>query len=70
VKLHSKIDSLTEPVDSLFHFTIPEAHRQRLLHGLDAIGETLLHDEAITRHEQHLPTWVTTANLDLDRRDM
>jgi 3-isopropylmalate/(R)-2-methylmalate dehydratase small subunit len=70
VKLHSQIDSSSEPVDSLFRFTIPEAHRHRLLHGLDAIGETLLHDQAITRHEQHLPSWVTTANLDLDRRNM
>ena len=44
VKLHGHIDSSTEPVDSLFHFTIPEAHRHRLLHGLDSIGETMLHD--------------------------
>jgi 3-isopropylmalate/(R)-2-methylmalate dehydratase small subunit len=70
VKLHSHFDSTSEPVDSLFHFEIPEAHRHRLLHGLDSIGETLLHDHAIIRHEQHLPPWVSTANLDLDRRDM
>jgi 3-isopropylmalate dehydratase small subunit len=57
-------------VDSLFHFETPEAHRQRLLHGLDSIGETLLREQAITRHEQHLPAWVGTANLDFDRRDM
>lgn len=70
VKLHSQIDTSSEPVDSLFHFTIPEAHRHRLLHGQDSIGETMLHDQAITRHEERLPAWVATANLDLDRRDM
>jgi 3-isopropylmalate/(R)-2-methylmalate dehydratase small subunit len=70
VKLHSHFDPSSEPVDSLFHFETPEAHRQRLLHGLDSIGETLLREQAITRHEQHLPAWVGTANLDFDRRDM
>jgi 3-isopropylmalate/(R)-2-methylmalate dehydratase small subunit len=70
VKLHSQPDSSTGGVDSLFRFEIPENHRHRLLHGLDAIGETLLHEQAITRHEQRLPAWVTAANLDLDRRDM
>ena len=70
VKLHSPSEGCSEPVDRRFAFEIPEAHRHRLLHGLDSIGETLLHDDAITRHEQHLPPWVTTANLDLDRRDM
>jgi 3-isopropylmalate/(R)-2-methylmalate dehydratase small subunit len=70
VKLHSHLDSTSEAVDGLFRFEIPEAQRHRLLHGLDSIGETLLHDAAIARHEQHLPPWVSTANLDLDRRDM
>ena len=31
-------------VDTRFDFEIPEAHRHRLLHGLDSIGETLLHE--------------------------
>ena len=70
VKLHSDSDVASGAVDSLFTFEIAEAHRHRLLHGLDSIGETLLHDQAISRHEQHLPPWVATANLDLDRRDM
>jgi 3-isopropylmalate/(R)-2-methylmalate dehydratase small subunit len=42
-----------------FAFEIPEAQRHRLLHGLDAIAETLLHDSAISRYEQQLPSWVT-----------
>jgi 3-isopropylmalate/(R)-2-methylmalate dehydratase small subunit len=59
IKLHSYVDSSSEPVDSVFHFEIPEAHRHRLLHGLDSIGETLIHEQAITRHEQRLPLWVS-----------
>jgi 3-isopropylmalate/(R)-2-methylmalate dehydratase small subunit len=42
-----------------FPFQIPESHRQRLLHGRDAIGETLLHDPSIRRHEAAIPSWVT-----------
>jgi 3-isopropylmalate/(R)-2-methylmalate dehydratase small subunit len=70
VKLHSHSDVASEAALGLFAFEIAEAHRHRLLHGLDAIGETLLHDQAISRYEQHLAPWVATANLDLDRRDM
>jgi 3-isopropylmalate/(R)-2-methylmalate dehydratase small subunit len=44
---------------SRFTFEIPESHRHRLLHGLDAIAETLLHDRAICRHEQAMPIWLT-----------
>jgi 3-isopropylmalate/(R)-2-methylmalate dehydratase small subunit len=58
VKLHTPSDTSSEPVDTRFEFQIPEAHRHRLLHGLDSIDETLLHGDAITRHEQRLPPWV------------
>jgi 3-isopropylmalate/(R)-2-methylmalate dehydratase small subunit len=58
VKLHTQPDASGETVDTHFKFQIPEAHRQRLLHGLDSIGETLLHGEAISRHERHMPSWV------------
>jgi 3-isopropylmalate/(R)-2-methylmalate dehydratase small subunit len=58
VKLHTQTDAYGEPVGTRFEFKIPEAHRQRLLHGLDSIGETLLHSDAITRHEQRLAPWV------------
>jgi 3-isopropylmalate/(R)-2-methylmalate dehydratase small subunit len=40
-------------------FEIPEAQRHRLLNGLDAVAETLLHEASIARHEQHAPAWVT-----------
>jgi 3-isopropylmalate/(R)-2-methylmalate dehydratase small subunit len=43
-------------------FEVPEAQRQRLLKGLDAIAETLLHDAAIRRHEQQSPAWITPAS--------
>ncbi len=46
-----------------FTFQIPESHRHRLLYGLDAIAETLLHDPAISRYEQQLPPWITPANI-------
>jgi 3-isopropylmalate/(R)-2-methylmalate dehydratase small subunit len=41
-----------------FKFEIPETHRQRLLQGLDAIGETLLLESAITRYEDRLSDWI------------
>jgi 3-isopropylmalate/(R)-2-methylmalate dehydratase small subunit len=44
--------------DRIFHFEVPEANRQRLLRGLDAIAETLLNEEAIARHERSAPAWV------------
>jgi 3-isopropylmalate/(R)-2-methylmalate dehydratase small subunit len=58
VTLHSAGAASAEPDKGRFRFEIPEAQRHRLLHGLDSIGETLLHDQAITRHEQGLPAWV------------
>jgi 3-isopropylmalate/(R)-2-methylmalate dehydratase small subunit len=59
VKLHSHKVGSTEPLDTRFEFEIPEAHRHRLLHGLDPIGETLILEPAISRHEQLLPPWIT-----------
>jgi 3-isopropylmalate/(R)-2-methylmalate dehydratase small subunit len=42
-------------------FEIPEAQRHRLLNGLDAVAETLLHEPAIAAHERSIPTWITPA---------
>jgi 3-isopropylmalate/(R)-2-methylmalate dehydratase small subunit len=39
-------------------FEVPEAQRHRLLNGLDAIGETLLHEAAIAAHERAAPAWI------------
>ena len=40
-----------------FGFHVPETERHRLLNGLDAIAETLLHDGAIRDHERLAPVW-------------
>jgi 3-isopropylmalate/(R)-2-methylmalate dehydratase small subunit len=40
-----------------YRFEIPEAQRHRLLRGLDAITETLIHDADICRYEQQSPGW-------------
>jgi 3-isopropylmalate/(R)-2-methylmalate dehydratase small subunit len=39
-------------------FEVPETYRQRLLQGLDAIAETLIHEPAIKSYEDHAPTWL------------
>jgi 3-isopropylmalate/(R)-2-methylmalate dehydratase small subunit len=44
--------------DVTFAFEVPEIQRHRLLKGLDAIAETLLHDDGIRRHEQQAPAWM------------
>ncbi len=46
-----------------YRFDVPEAHRHRLLNGLDAIGETLLHEAEIRDHEANRPHWITPAPL-------
>ena len=42
-------------------FQIPETRRERLLQGLDAISETLLHDAAISGYETKAPAWLQPA---------
>ncbi|MGZ3390034.1 MAG: 3-isopropylmalate dehydratase small subunit [Isosphaeraceae bacterium] len=44
-----------------YRFDVPEAQRHRLLNGLDAIAETLLHEAEIRSHELHSPSWITPA---------
>ncbi len=44
--------------ESQYQFDVPEAHRHRLLKGLDAIGETLLHESEIRNHELLSPNWI------------
>ncbi len=40
-----------------FGFHVPEKERHRLLNGLDAIAETLLHEGAICNYERLAPIW-------------
>jgi 3-isopropylmalate/(R)-2-methylmalate dehydratase small subunit len=44
--------------DPRFPFEVPESHRRRLLRGLDAIAETLLHEAEIHRYEQGAAAWL------------
>jgi 3-isopropylmalate/(R)-2-methylmalate dehydratase small subunit len=58
VTLHAgRIESTGKP-GRRFTFEIPTSHRNRLLNGLDAIAETLLHDADIRRYEQEMPAWI------------
>ncbi|WP_152051886.1 3-isopropylmalate dehydratase small subunit [Tautonia marina] len=41
-------------------FDVSEGDRHRLLLGLDAIGETLQHDNQITSYEQQAPAWAAS----------
>ncbi|AWL11286.1 3-isopropylmalate dehydratase [Saliniradius amylolyticus] len=43
--------------DKTFEFDIKEHHKYKLLNGLDAIGETLQHAEAIDSYEPGIPAW-------------
>jgi len=59
VTLEHKGSGAAQQPPGRFAFEVPESHRHRLLHGLDAIALTLLHDPAISRYEQQLPAWIT-----------
>jgi len=58
IALHRPEGDRSQPSAPRFSFEIPESQRKRLLQGLDAIAETLLHDPEIRRHEQGAPSWV------------
>jgi 3-isopropylmalate/(R)-2-methylmalate dehydratase small subunit len=59
VDLEAQTIHLADPTGSrlIRGFAVPESQRQRLLQGLDAIGETLLHAEAIAGYERTAPPW-------------
>jgi 3-isopropylmalate/(R)-2-methylmalate dehydratase small subunit len=62
IDLERQTVTLHEPKasDSVFHFEIPADTRQRLLNGLDAIGQTLQnHGDAITRVERDAAPWAS-----------
>jgi 3-isopropylmalate/(R)-2-methylmalate dehydratase small subunit len=58
VTLHHVANDPSGQRELRYAFQIPESHRKRLLQGLDAIAETLLHEPEIRRHEQHAPAWL------------
>jgi 3-isopropylmalate/(R)-2-methylmalate dehydratase small subunit len=63
VTLEHEVNRAADQPRTRFAFEIPESHRHRLLNGLDAIALTLRHDPAISRHEQHLPSWITPGEV-------
>jgi 3-isopropylmalate/(R)-2-methylmalate dehydratase small subunit len=56
IALHPDGDATSQP-ERTFSFRVPESHRHRLLQGLDAIAETLVHEPEIYRYEQAAPAW-------------
>jgi 3-isopropylmalate/(R)-2-methylmalate dehydratase small subunit len=57
ITLHRAGD-VSQQAGRQFHFEIPEAQRHRLLEGLDAIAETLIHEPEIQGYEQQSPAWI------------
>ncbi|MCL1095883.1 3-isopropylmalate dehydratase small subunit [Shewanella kaireitica] len=49
--------TVTSPSGAVFNFEIAESARHNLLNGLDAIGLTLAHADAISHYEANLPSW-------------
>ncbi len=58
ITVHRAGDAATA-AEPRFSFQVPESHRHRLLHGLDAIAETLGHEAGIQRYERAAPAWAT-----------
>ena len=58
ITLHRPEAGPPEEPEPRFPFEVPESHRQRLLRGLDAIAETLLHEGEIQHYEQAATAWL------------
>jgi 3-isopropylmalate/(R)-2-methylmalate dehydratase small subunit len=58
VTLHLLGAGSADPTSARFKFEVPESYRHRLLNGLDAIAETLVHESDITRHEKNASAWL------------
>jgi 3-isopropylmalate/(R)-2-methylmalate dehydratase small subunit len=58
VQITANLQEQTVNVNDLsFGFNIAEQHKNNLLKGLDAIGQTLELDNEITEFENNLPEW-------------
>lgn len=60
VSLQNRTISLPDATTYLFH--IDDVTRQRLLAGLDAVGETLKYADAIAAYEAHRPSFLPTTS--------
>ena len=58
ITLHQPDAGSAKSPTTKFDFEIPETYRHRLLHGLDAIAETLLQDAKIKKYEQNAQAWL------------
>ncbi|MBF7074831.1 3-isopropylmalate dehydratase small subunit [Glaciecola sp. MH2013] len=59
VEFHIDLESQSVVVGSLsFTFDIAEHHKQNMLKGLDAIGQTLEYDTSISQFEAARPQWL------------
>ncbi len=58
ISLHQHDAGSADSPETILDFEIPETYRHRLLHGLDAIAETLLKDAKIKKYEQHAQAWL------------
>ncbi len=58
ITLHQKDAGSASSPATRFEFEVPATYRHRLLHGLDAIAETLLQDAKIKKYEQHAQAWL------------
>ena len=56
----SLVDRTVTAGDTTFTFDIDDYTRHRLLNGLDDIGLTLQHDDAIAAYEDTRPSWKVT----------
>lgn len=45
-----------------YHFDMAKEQQHSLLHGIDPIQQTLLHEQAIQTYEQHRPFWSNITN--------
>ena len=59
IKVDLQQCQVVSPSGKHFAFQLAESARHKLLNGLDAIGLTLSHEQAIADYEAGLPGWRT-----------
>ena len=58
VSLDLQLLRVISPSGAEFPFSLVESARHKLLNGLDAVGETLTHGQAISAYEANIPAWL------------
>ena len=58
-QIHVDLEAMTVTVgDKVYHFELDEFRRHCLLNGLDNIGLTLQHEDAISKYEKNIPAFL------------